>query len=48
MPEIAIFSTIKRQERPASSEGFDALYFVRLQADGNFDVQPWRDEEPAE
>jgi predicted kinase len=45
VPEVAIYSTVKRLERPASSEGFDGLYFVRPQAGGGFDVQEWRDEE---
>ena len=44
VPDVAIYSTIKRLERAVSTEGFDALYFVRPQAGGGFDVQEWRDE----
>lgn len=47
VPQVAIYSTIKRLERPAFDEGFDALYFVRLRAGGEFEVCGWSDEEPS-
>lgn len=40
VPDIAIFATLKRLERPTLAEGFDALYHVRLQPEGTFDVTP--------
>lgn len=42
VPEVAIYATAGRLEPPDVSEGFDALYCVRLQEGGGFDVQGWR------
>ena len=44
LPDIAIYSTIKRLEKPAIAEGFDSLYYVRLVDGGGFEVLPWQDE----
>jgi predicted kinase len=41
VPEVAIFSTIKKLQRPAYGEGFDRLFFVRLSDDLKFDIQDW-------
>jgi predicted kinase len=30
VPEVALYSTIKRMERPSRAEGFDELFFVRI------------------
>lgn len=43
VPDVAIYTTIKRLERPAAEEGFDALYFVRLAANGGFDIEDWQE-----
>jgi predicted kinase len=39
VPEVAIYTTAGRLEPPDVSEGFDALYCVRLQEGGGFEVQ---------
>jgi predicted kinase len=44
VPDVAIKGTSARFELPALSEGFDALFYVRLAPGGGFDVQEWRDE----
>jgi predicted kinase len=43
IPARGILGTAARLERPALSEGFDRLHYVRL-IDGKFDVQEWIDE----
>ena len=43
VPEVAIYSTAKRLERPSLGEGFDQLFVVRLTENG-FAVEDWRDE----
>jgi predicted kinase len=40
VPNVAIFATAKRLERPELAEGFDALYVVRPLPEKSFDVQP--------
>lgn len=42
VPDVAIFATLKRLERPDYSEGFDELLFVRNQDEKGFDVSPWQ------
>lgn len=44
VPEVGIKGTSARLELPAPSEGFDALFYVRLAPGSGFDVQEWRDE----
>lgn len=39
IPAAGLFGTLKRLERPAMDEGFDALYVVHARA-GRFDVTP--------
>jgi predicted kinase len=46
VPDVALFSTIKRLERPHPDEGFDRLCYVRIAGEGGFDVEDWIDEEP--
>lgn len=46
VPDVAIYTTVSRLERPNVSEGFDALYFVRLVEGGGFEVQEWQDDAP--
>jgi predicted kinase len=43
VPEAAILSTAKKLERPATVEGLDELWYVRI-ADGRFVVEEWNDE----
>jgi predicted kinase len=44
VPDVAIYSTIKRLERPRRAEGFDALRHVRI-GDQGFVVTDWIDED---
>ena len=41
--ERGVKGTAGRLERPAAAEGFDELYYVRIEAAG-FTVEAWRDE----
>ncbi len=41
VPDIAIFATLKRLERPSYKEGYDALYHVHAGDDFNFAVTDW-------
>lgn len=43
VPEVAILSTAKKLELPTLDEGFDQLFYVRLE-DGRSVVEEWRDE----
>ena len=43
VPDTAVLGTAGALERPMRSEGYDALYYVRLAADG-FAVEEWSDE----
>ncbi len=38
VPDVAIFATVKRLQRPSYAEGFDRLYDVRIVGDGAFEV----------
>src|SRR5579863_9665999 len=41
VPDVALYATRKRLMAPSLAEGFDALYYVRVGADGGFVVEPW-------
>jgi len=43
VPEVAILSTSKKLEIPSLDEGFDELWYVRIE-DGGFVVEEWNDE----
>lgn len=43
VPDVALYVTNARLERPSYGEGFDRLYHVRLGGDG-FEVRAWRDD----
>lgn len=43
VPDVAIFSTAKKLELPTWAEGFDRLFYVRLE-DDQFVVEEWKDE----
>lgn len=40
VPDVAIFTRAKRMVRPRLEEGFDELYTVAIEPDGDFSVQP--------
>jgi len=44
VPRPGLLATFSKLERPAREEGFDELYSVTLVADGQFQVEEWRDE----
>lgn len=44
VPDIALYSTVKRLERPMIAEGFDRLYHVRLVGEGAFEIADWIEE----
>ena len=43
VPVKGIGGTARRLQIPALHEGFDALYYVRIAADGRFIVEEWHD-----
>jgi predicted kinase len=46
VPDVALYATRKRLEAPSYAEGFDALYFVRMDA-GGWAVAEWEDDSAA-
>ena len=45
VPERAIAATSNKLEMPSLEEGFDKLYFVKMDGKGGFIVDDWRTEE---
>ena len=43
VPDKAVACTSNRLEMPSYQEGFDRLYFVRIEQ-GGFVVEPWRED----
>src|SRR5262245_26773954 len=43
VPDVALFATRKRLVPPSPAEGFDQLFFVRLQGEAGFEVQAWEE-----
>lgn len=41
IPEKGIYGTLKRLEPPSYTEGFDQLYYVRIDGPGSFAVREW-------
>ena len=48
VPDVAIFTTLKRLVRPSFEEGFDRLFSVRTLGDQTFEVSDWKEEISAE
>jgi len=46
IPVIGIYATAKKLQIPSLSEGFDVLYYVRIDSSGGFVVEEWS--EPSE
>jgi hypothetical protein len=44
VPDKALLGTYKRLQIPGIEEGFDALYYVRINETGDFSVEEWADE----
>jgi predicted kinase len=45
VPDIAIFTTIKKLQPPSYREGFDKLYYVRLKNNTEFEISDWKEDE---
>jgi predicted kinase len=45
VPDIAIFTTLKRLVRPSYREDFDRLFSVHLSEDGTFEIHDWIEDE---
>jgi len=45
VPDVAIYATIKRLERPSYAEGFDKLFYVKMAGQSGFEVRPWTEGE---
>jgi predicted kinase len=41
VPDLAILATFKKLQIPTLDEGFDALYYVQIDASGEFIIQEW-------
>jgi len=48
VPDVAIFATVKRLQRPVYDEGFDRLFHVRPVGNNEFAVSEWQKEEENE
>lgn len=44
IPDCGVRNAHGRLELPELNEGFDELYYVKIAADGNFDVEVWKNE----
>lgn len=44
VPDKAVLGTYKQLQVPSIEEGFDALYYVRINEAGEFSVDEWQDE----
>ena len=44
IPDVGVLGTYNRLELPERAEGFDALYYVRIDPTGQFQVEEWADE----
>jgi predicted kinase len=42
VPDLAILATFKKLQIPTLDEGFDALYYVQIDASGEFVIQEWQ------
>lgn len=42
VPDMALYATAKRLQRPSTDEGFDALFDVRLAEGSQFEVSAWQ------
>lgn len=44
IPLRGLLGTYGKLERPSMEEGFDALYYVKIDSEGSFVVEEWSDE----
>lgn len=45
VPDVAIYSTIKKLQPPSYNEGFDKLFHVEIAESDRFAVRPWSNDE---
>jgi len=45
VPDVAIYTTLKKLEPPTYSEGFDELYSIRLNEPRGFVIEPYQTEQ---
>jgi predicted kinase len=43
VPEVGIYATAKKLVVPSYAEGFDKLFYVRIDTEGTFEIKPWLD-----
>lgn len=48
VPDVAIYSTSRKLERPTFTEGFDKLFYVKIINNTEFEVYPWTEAEVAD
>jgi len=44
VPDVAIYSTIKKLVRPTYAEGFHQLFYVYIASQSAFEVRPWAED----
>jgi predicted kinase len=44
VPDVALYVTLKKLERPTMAEGFDQLFWVRPLDDGRFEIRAWQED----
>jgi predicted kinase len=42
VPDVALYTTVKRLQRPTFGEGFDQLFHVRMDGNGGWEVSEWQ------
>ena len=45
VPDVALYSTLRKLERPVYVEGFDRLFYVRMSEPFCFEVEEWIEEQ---
>ena len=48
VPNVGIYATSRKLERPTIAEGFDKLFYVKIADNTEFDICPWSDSEFAD
>jgi predicted kinase len=43
VPKVGIYATLKKLERPSYAEGFNKLFFVKIDLNNKFIVEEWRE-----
>ena len=43
VPQVGIYATLKKLERPSYAEGFDKLFFVKIDPNNKFIIEEWKE-----